>query len=74
MSSVLKVNYDDEEDILYIAEEGVEEEVVEIHPGVNVELNAEGKMIGIEIMNASRILKNVILPIEKKALATYNLP
>lgn len=68
-SSELKVNYDEEEDILYIAEEGFEEEVVEIYPGVNVELDADGRMIGIEIMRASEILRNVILLIEKKAMA-----
>lgn len=69
MSENLKVSYDDEEDILYIAEEGIEEEVVEIHPGVNVEIDAKGRMIGIEIMRASQILKSVIVPIGKKALA-----
>jgi uncharacterized protein YuzE len=48
-----KVIYDEEEDILYIAKEGKEEEVVELSPGVNVELDSSGELIGIELFNAS---------------------
>jgi len=64
-----KVVYDDEEDILYIAKEGKEEEVVELSPGVNVELDSSGKLIGIELFNASNILKDVIEPIDKRIKA-----
>jgi len=64
-----KVIYDDEEDILYIAKEGKEEEVVELSPGVNVELDSSGKLIGIELFNASAILKDVIEPIDKRIKA-----
>lgn len=64
-----KVIYDDKEDILYIAKEGKEEEVVELSPGVNVELDSSGKLIGIELFNASAILKDVIEPIDKRIKA-----
>ena len=64
-----KVIYDDEEDILYIAKEGKEEEVVELSPGVNIELDSSGKLIGIELFNASAILKDVIEPIDKRIKA-----
>ena len=64
-----KVIYDDKEDILYIAKEGKEEEVVELSPGVNVELDSSGKLIGIEMFNASAILKDVIEPIDKRIKA-----
>ncbi len=37
-----KVFYDDEEDVLYLGKEGQEEEVVELSPGVNVELDGSG--------------------------------
>ncbi|MGD0233433.1 MAG: DUF2283 domain-containing protein [Syntrophorhabdales bacterium] len=37
-----KVHYDMEEDILYLAKEGNEQEVVEISPGVNAEYDASG--------------------------------
>jgi len=64
-----KVIYDDKEDILYIAKEGKEEEVVELSPGVNIELDSSGKLIGIELFNASAILKDVIEPIDKRIKA-----
>jgi uncharacterized protein YuzE len=67
--SEFKVSYDENEDILYLAKKGREEEVVEIAPGINVELDLEGKFIGVEIFNASKLLKDVIKSIEKKALA-----
>lgn len=61
-----KVFYDEEEDILYLAREGQEEEVVEIAPGVNMELDASGNLIGVEVFKASRVFKDVIKPMEKK--------
>jgi len=64
-----KVSYDDKEDILYIAREGEEEEVVELSPGVNVELDSSGELIGIELFNASSVLKDVIKPLEKRMQA-----
>ena len=41
-----KVFYDDEEDILYLAKEGEEAEVVELSPGVNMELDSNGNLSG----------------------------
>ncbi len=61
-----KVSYDDKEDILYLARKGEEEEVVELFPGVNVELDSSGELIGIELFNASSLLKDVIKPLEKR--------
>ena len=55
-----KVSYDDNEDILYLAKEGEEEEIVELAPGVNVELDSSGNLIGVEVFNASFIFKDVI--------------
>ena len=54
------VNYDPKSDILYIvAKEGKEEEFAEIAPGINIELDEKGEVIGIEILNASEFLKPV---------------
>ena len=64
-----KVIYDDKEDILYIAKEGKEEEVVELSPDINVELDSSGELIGIELFNASAILKDVIEPLDKRIKA-----
>jgi len=55
-----KVLYDDNEDILYLAKEGEEEEIVELSPGVNAELDSSGSLIGVEVFNASFVFKDVI--------------
>jgi len=60
-----KVFYDEKEDILYLAKEG-QEEVIELAPGINVELDSGGQLIGVELLNASALLKDVIKPMEKK--------
>lgn len=58
------VNYDTKSDVLYIAtRKGAEEESVEIAPGVNVELDEKGEVIGIEILNASHFFKPVAKPL-----------
>lgn len=60
------VRYDNKIDALYIvAKKGLEEEFVEVAPGVNVELNEEGDVIGIEILNASKILRSVFRSVSK---------
>lgn len=61
-----KVFYDDEEDILYLAKEGEEAEAVEIAPGVNMEIDSKGNLIGVELFKASRMFKSVLKPMEKK--------
>lgn len=58
------VNYDSKSDVLFIAtKRGEEEEFIEIAPGVNVELDERGEVIGIEILNASRFLKPIAKPL-----------
>ncbi len=55
-----KYNYDEESDSLFInIKEGEEESFEEIMPGINVELNKNGEIIGIEILKASRFAKNL---------------
>lgn len=61
-----KIFYDEVEDILYLAREGEEEEVLEVSPGVNMELDASGKLIGVEIFRASMRFKNVLKQMEKR--------
>ena len=63
----LNVHYDSDSDVLYIARQGEEEETVEIQPGVNLELNKEREIIGIELLNASKIFKEIIGPLREKA-------
>jgi uncharacterized protein YuzE len=64
------VNYDPSTDVLYlVTHEGVEAEFKEVIPGVNVELDEAGQVIGVEILEASRVLKNVLEPLYRKKKA-----
>ena len=55
------VHYDKESDVLYFGvQSGIEEEFVEIAPGVAVELDEKKKVIGIEVLNASKMLRSVL--------------
>lgn len=69
MMDEFKVFYDEREDILYLAREGREEEVVEVSPGVNMELDSDGKLIGVEIFHASGVFKDVLKQMGKKLQA-----
>lgn len=66
MINGFNVSYDSESDILYIAKKGREEEFIEIEPGVNVELDEGGKVIGFEIFQASEVLKGVVPSLNDK--------
>jgi len=58
------VNYDSQSDVLYIVtRKGAEESVMEIAPGVNVELDEKGEIIGIEILRASKFFKPIAKPL-----------
>jgi uncharacterized protein YuzE len=61
-----KVHYDSKEDILYLVKEGEEAEVVELSPGVNAELDENGKLIGLEVFKASTLFKDVLKLMEKR--------
>ena len=64
MKDELRAFYDQKEDILYLAREGEESEFIEFQPGVNLELDSGKRVIGIEIMEASRVLREVIKPLQ----------
>jgi len=54
------VNYDSKNDVLYFGiKKRLEEEFIEVFPGINIELDENGQVIGVEILNASKILKSV---------------
>jgi len=61
-----KVFYDEKEDILYLAKKGQEEKVVELAPGVNVEFDTSGKLIGVELFKASAFFKDIIKSMSRK--------
>jgi len=64
------VSYDSSNDVLYlVTREGVEAEFREIAPGVSVEMDEDGQVIGVEILRASRILSDVLEPLYRKRKA-----
>jgi uncharacterized protein YuzE len=75
----MKVYYDDEVDALYIKlGDELPEGVVEISEGVNLDTTSEDRIVGIEILNASRKmdLKTILsytLELEKE-LVTQKTP
>jgi len=57
------VHYDADSDALYISlRKGAEEEFREVAPGVSVELDEKGDILGIEILDASEILRPYFAP------------
>jgi len=51
-------HYDVQSDVFYLGlKPGVEEEFREVAPGVNVELDSRGNIIGVEILKASRVFQ-----------------
>lgn len=62
----LSVHYDKEVDVLYLSKEGKEAYVEEVSPGISLEFDEEGNIIGIEILNASLVLKDTIEPLREK--------
>jgi uncharacterized protein YuzE len=57
------VHYDPQSDVLYfLVRDGEEERFVEVAEGVSVELDQEGQLLGVEILNASRFLRVAIGP------------
>lgn len=54
------IHYDRKADVFYIGiKGGIEEECVEMAPGINIEIGENGEVVGIEILNASKILRPV---------------
>jgi len=53
----MKVYYDDEVDALYLKlSDDLPDGVIEISEGVNIDTTSEDKIVGIEILNASKKL------------------
>ena len=57
-----RATYDQDSDSLYImVARGEEEGFIELAPDVNLELGKNGKVIGIEILRAKKVLGKVLL-------------
>lgn len=56
-----KIFYDKKSDVLwFLIKSGVEEEHHEVVPGISVELGKKGELLGIEILNASKVIKPLL--------------
>ncbi len=54
-----QIRYFDSEDVLYIVfSEGEESGSYEISPNITVELNENGEIVGVEILNATAFLRD----------------
>ncbi len=60
-----KLRYDAEFDILHWGGAGVEDAAVEIYPGVTLELDAAGGIIGVEVVNAGQLLGRDVESLQK---------
>jgi len=57
-----KLSYFDKEDILHLAiTEESEISSFELSPNMTAELNGKGELIGIEILNASAFIRDLVL-------------
>lgn len=56
-----KIFYDKKSDVLwFVIKSGQEEEHREVAPGISIELGKNGELLGIEILNASKIVKPLL--------------
>jgi uncharacterized protein YuzE len=56
-----KLTYFDQEDILHLLlADGEEDNSVELSPTITAELNAQGEIIGIEVLQASAFVREVL--------------
>ena len=56
-----RMTYFEKEDVLHlVVSEGPETQSVELGPNVTAELNDKGELIGIEILDASAFLRDMI--------------
>lgn len=57
-----KLSYFDREDVLHLViSEGRETNSIEVSPDITAELNAQGELIGIEILNASQFVRDTLM-------------
>ena len=57
-----KMTYFEKEDILHLViSDDLESDSIELSPNITAELNENGELIGIEILNASTFIQDTIL-------------
>lgn len=57
-----RIRYFEQEDVLHLViAEGAESRSLELSPDITVELNDQNEMIGVEILHASKFLRDSVL-------------
>lgn len=69
----IRMNYFEEEDILHLViSDEKEANSIELSPNITAELNDEGELIGIEILNASAFVRYSILESAQAKILTLS--
>ncbi len=56
------MRYFEQEDIIHLViAEGLESRSLELSPNITVELNDQNELLGVEILNASKFLRDTVL-------------
>ena len=70
-----QMTYFQQNDILYLLfSEGQEAGSVELSPNITAELNEQGELLGIEILNASSFLRDFFLDAVQAKLLNLSAP
>ena len=70
-----KMTYFKDEDVLYfVISEETESNSVELSPNITAELNENGDLIGIEILEASSFIRDSILETAQAKMLTFAKP
>lgn len=70
-----KVYYDKKTDVLWLMiKPGPEEKHQEIAPGISVELDKNGQLLGIEILNASKVLGSKLRNEPNQQISRQSIP
>ena len=64
----MRVTYDKEVDAVYIELSNLQlEGVIEVNEGINIDVTSDGKIVGIELLDATKRISN-------ENLLTYQIP
>ncbi|MBI3443311.1 DUF2283 domain-containing protein [Candidatus Woesebacteria bacterium] len=70
-----KIYYDKKTDVLWLmVKPGPEDKHQEIAPGISVELNKDGQLLGIEILNASKVLGSKLGTASRPQTSRQSIP
>lgn len=70
-----KIYYDKKTDVLWLMiKTGPEDKHQEVAPGISVELDKNGQLLGIEILNASKVLGSKLIDKSATRISRESIP